>query len=403
MTVTRAERISFAALAVSILSLAWSASQAHLREDERIVVEAHGTDAYPRVTNLQCNGMGAAGNVVTVDLGWKVAIYNPSLQPVTATDITLTGITDDGPAMRSLLTAQGLSTRMGVPRGPANALGNALGESLAYGSSSANAPAANTTSPMRMASSMCAIWGQSQTLNARSRYRLTHSSYTQLVISTMTQVRRGTVREDLRKMIKTSLDHPELLHLAVEASARNEHGTAIGYLKQALDLQPGSALSSTDYANFAYFLGAEYAQIGMMERAAEQLRSALALNPALHAARFQLGLLLLTEAQVPQALEALAPLEQLSEQDAFRYLGAGLRYLAANDLSAGRQALLRGMELNGKSTSPNLALNADMQELLDGIQAQMNSPHALPANGTSGSNVEAGFLMSAYHRGSPTR
>ncbi|HEX5126166.1 MAG TPA: hypothetical protein VFW00_05460, partial [Rhodocyclaceae bacterium] len=70
-------------------------------------------------------------------------------------------------------------------------------------------------------------------------------------------------------------DGPELLHLAIDAANRDDHGQAITYLKAAQEKK----LSSVDYAKLTYFLGAEYAQIGMYDRAVEAMKSAVGADP----------------------------------------------------------------------------------------------------------------------------
>lgn len=198
-------------------------------------------------------------------------------------------------------------------------------------------------------------------------------------------------------MTQTStLDGPELLHLAIEASGRDDHGAAIGYLKQALDLPAGGAATSSDYAKYSYMLGAEYAQIAMMDRAAEYMGQAIALDPDLHTARFQLGLLHITCGQPAQALSVLAPLEKLPEASAFHHFGKGLQHLIQDQFTPCRDALLKGIELNSASAVPNLALNADMQKLLSAMDEFKDGTQTVAAMGNP--NVEAGFAMSAYNR-----
>jgi tetratricopeptide (TPR) repeat protein len=193
------------------------------------------------------------------------------------------------------------------------------------------------------------------------------------------------------------LDGAELLHLGIEASSRNDHGAAIGYLKQALDLPEGSAAMSGDYAKYLYMLGAEYAQIGMMDRAQEYMSKALDMAPDLHTARFQLGLLHITCAQPAQALSVLAPLATLPEESAFHHFGAGLQFLIQDQLASCRESLKRGIELNSASSVPNLALNADMNKLLNALDENGDGTQTVVAMGGA-PTAEAGYLMSAYSR-----
>jgi len=180
------------------------------------------------------------------------------------------------------------------------------------------------------------------------------------------------------------LDGAELLHLSMEASGRKDHGAAIGYLKQALDLPAG-------------MLGAEYAQIGMLDRAQENMAKALEMDPDLHTARFQLGLLHITCAQPAQALSVLAPLASLPVDSAFHHFGAGLQFLIQDQLASCRESLRCGIELNSASAVPNLALNADMINLLKALDEHGDGPQTVVSIGGA-PTAEAGYLMSAYSR-----
>lgn len=193
-----------------------------------------------------------------------------------------------------------------------------------------------------------------------------------------------------------SLDGTELFHLAIEASGRDDHGVAITYLKQALDLPEGGAATSADYAKYLYMLGAEYAQIGMMERAVSHMAQALDMDPALHTARLQLGLLHIKCNQLEQAFSVLEALQKLPDDSALRHFGAGLQHLLQDQIKPCCDALLRGVELNSASAAPNLALNADMQKLLAALEAHGGGAEKVGSMGST--EAEAGFLMSAYNR-----
>jgi tetratricopeptide (TPR) repeat protein len=162
----------------------------------------------------------------------------------------------------------------------------------------------------------------------------------------------------MTKRVPEVLDSEELLHLAVQASRDQRHGDAITYLKNAV------AQSRGDF-KATYLLAAEYAQIGMSDRAIAGFRDALALKPDLTPARFQLGLLLVTVGRISEAIEAWAKLEQLDVNDPYLYFKRGLEALAGNDLSTCDENLKHGIELN--RTNP--ALNADMQRVLAAARA----------------------------------
>jgi len=194
-----------------------------------------------------------------------------------------------------------------------------------------------------------------------------------------------------------TLDSSELFHLALESARRDDHGAAITYLKRAVELPDGAAASAFDYARMLYLLGAEYAQIGLMDRAREHMQGAIEMAPALHTARFQLGLLLITQALPDQALEVLAPFKSLGDQHMFFHLRAGLEHLVRDEFDLCKVSLVKGMQLNEASPEFNSALNGDIQKLLNAL------PQAGGGNdGEPEPAVEAGFAMSAYNRGGNT-
>ena len=183
-----------------------------------------------------------------------------------------------------------------------------------------------------------------------------------------------------------SLDSNELLHLAMDSANRNQHGEAVSYLKQALEIDP-------DQAQVRFFLGAEYAQIGMMDRAAEAMAQALETDPSLEIARFQLGLLHLTSARPAEASQVWGPLGDLPADHPLHCFKNGLEALARDEFDACRTWLGKGMALN----TSNAPLNGDMQKVLDAIQDQSGAPPSAPdANAESSQNEGEHVFVSAY-------
>jgi tetratricopeptide (TPR) repeat protein len=163
------------------------------------------------------------------------------------------------------------------------------------------------------------------------------------------------------------LDTSELKQLAMEAASANDMGAAIAYLKELTSRPDADGVSH-------FLLGAYYAQIKLYDRATNEMESALALDPGLSIARFQLGLLWLTGGFADKALTVFAPLDELPETDCLRSFGAGLRHLAQDNFDEAKACLKKGIELN--TTNP--LLNVDMQSMVDGIDK------ALAANETQG-------------------
>ena len=149
------------------------------------------------------------------------------------------------------------------------------------------------------------------------------------------------------------LDAKEYLHLAINAMARDEHHAALNYIKEVLMLEPQNA-------NALYLLGAEHAELGLYDRAVEEIEQALRIDPDIEMARFQLGLLYLKASRADSAIQAFAHLLQ-AQNDSLRAYAAGLVALCKEDIAIAREKLALG--LSGDNNNP--ALKKDMQELLN--------------------------------------
>jgi Flp pilus assembly protein TadD len=182
----------------------------------------------------------------------------------------------------------------------------------------------------------------------------------------------------------SKLDDQELLHLAIEASSKQRHGDAIQYLKEA-------AATSKRNAKVHFLLGAEHAQIGLFDRAIEDMRTALEIDPSLVPARFQLGLIFLTRGNVQEASAIWNRLDKLAESDPYLHFKRGLERLVQDDFSGCEESLARGMKLN----TSNPALNQDMQRVLDEVAAK----RSVAAPGGPDAPEQPGHvLLSAYTR-----
>lgn len=173
----------------------------------------------------------------------------------------------------------------------------------------------------------------------------------------------------------TELDPQELKFLAIQASRGSQADQALLYLKHAIRTAPQDG-------ELHYLLAAEHAQLGMYDRAAEEMEHALVLAPDMHTARLQLGLLYLTQANVEASTRTLAPLEALEENNCFRLFSAGLLHLMHDRFPACRAALTEGIMRNVQ----NDALNADMQKIID----------ALPPAASETAPADSNVWLSAY-------
>ena len=141
-------------------------------------------------------------------------------------------------------------------------------------------------------------------------------------------------------------------------------------LRAAIVRDPGNA-------ELRYLLGAELAQRREYSEAVAQMRSALDIDPKLHFARLQLGLLYLTMSQPDDSLAIWAPLEDLEETAALKAFKRGLEALIRDDFGACIGFLQRGIDLN----KHNATLNDDMSQLIEKVRdgsviAQPGTPPA---------------------------
>lgn len=161
---------------------------------------------------------------------------------------------------------------------------------------------------------------------------------------------------------QTTLDAEEFLGLALNALRAGDHGAALGHLKQGAERFPQDA-------KIAYLLGAEHAQIGLFDRAEEEMTRAITLDSSMLVARFQPGLLQLTQARAADAKATWAALADLPEDNALRLFKQGLEALSEDRFADARTQLERGIAANNF----NADLNRDMSNLLAKIPADVDS------------------------------
>ena len=149
-----------------------------------------------------------------------------------------------------------------------------------------------------------------------------------------------------------NLDSEELLHLAVNAIDQGQHDKAISHLK---DVTEGDY-----FLRARYLLAAEYAQIGMYDRAISGMAFVIERDPSFSIASLQKGLLHITRGENDIARETLALLSKLPENDPLMWFGKGLTALLDDDEASTEQFLIKGIELNLQ----NPALNRDMEKII---------------------------------------
>jgi tetratricopeptide (TPR) repeat protein len=178
------------------------------------------------------------------------------------------------------------------------------------------------------------------------------------------------------------LDAKEYLHLAINAMARDEHHAALNYIKEVLVLEPHNASA-------LYLLGAEHAELGLYDRAIEEIEQALRIDPNIEMARFQLGLLYLKAGQMDGAIQAFSHLAAHGQTDSLRAYAAGLVALCNDDVAVARERLALG--LSGDNNNP--ALKKDMQELLNKL---LGGEAVMSQEESSAAPASASIYLGAY-------
>lgn len=147
---------------------------------------------------------------------------------------------------------------------------------------------------------------------------------------------------------------------ALEATRQGQWDEAERRLHRAMQLQPGAAVPH-------FLLAANYAQRGMTDLAEGAYIACLSRAPGFGVARFQLGLLQLTNGRAAAARASWELLLQADGDRVLRCFAQGLLDIAEGNGQRGADLLREGMALN----HDNPALNADMQGVLSRLAASL--------------------------------
>jgi len=157
------------------------------------------------------------------------------------------------------------------------------------------------------------------------------------------------------------------------------------------DLKQIQAAVAQDPRNpqLRYLLGAELAQQKEYTAAVVEMSNALELDPLLHFARFQLGLLYLTMGQPDHSIRTWAALETLDDSAALKHFKRGLEALIRDDFQSCIALLRKGIELN----SQNAPLNRDMNMVIERVNAALPPAAAQDAPRTESTAPRTDFSL----------
>jgi tetratricopeptide (TPR) repeat protein len=148
-----------------------------------------------------------------------------------------------------------------------------------------------------------------------------------------------------------------LVQAGLAASQAGDAQQALHLFARASAVNPASAVPH-------FLIGSEYAALGEVDQAEAALANAVLLAPALHIARYQLGLLQFCSGRAAMALVSWGPLLQLDEANPLLYFVRGFAALAQEDFTAAEASFETGLLLN----RGNAALSADIEKVLLGIR-----------------------------------
>jgi tetratricopeptide (TPR) repeat protein len=162
------------------------------------------------------------------------------------------------------------------------------------------------------------------------------------------------------------LDSDEYFHLALHASGVGDHHACLTYLDEVLQREPR-------HARAIYLRAVQHMEIGLTQRAITGIENALAIDPDMEVARFQLGLLLIFDRNRP--IEAKHHLERLSgsQNRALCAFAEALIALAANELILARQKLAIGLS-GSPPKSPLAMLMRRVFERMSNDSSAMSAP-----------------------------
>jgi tetratricopeptide (TPR) repeat protein len=188
----------------------------------------------------------------------------------------------------------------------------------------------------------------------------------------------------------TELTAEELMHLAMHAIGQDSPDKAISLLKRLLEMEPQNGKAH-------YLLGAVHAEIGMYDVAAEEMARAMDLEPDLHTARFQLGLLNLTSGRLEEAQRIWDGLDVLGDRDPLYLFKTGMLHLVKDEFEPCVAALKAGIELN----TFNEDLNNDMRRVMSDAQKAMTGHSVVVGEDADNQAAQATIdgrriLLSAY-------
>ncbi|WP_143873863.1 hypothetical protein [Catenovulum sediminis] len=133
------------------------------------------------------------------------------------------------------------------------------------------------------------------------------------------------------------LDVEEYLSLAVNASQKQDHQTALECLSKVIELEPDNPLA-------LYLRAAEHAELGLLQRAIDGMESALQIKSDLILARLQLAMLYMQSGNNENALFHFSLVLTSDATEEIKLYAQGLQTHIEGDIESSLDLLSKGVD-----------------------------------------------------------
>jgi DNA-binding CsgD family transcriptional regulator len=197
-----------------------------------------------------------------------------------------------------------------------------------------------------------------------------------------------------RELRNIMYDLDEYLHLALHANTKRDPHACIGYLKEALRVEPQNAKA-------IYLLAIQHAEIGLIDRGIAGLTKVLLLEPTFEIARLQLGLLLLDRGRATEALDQFAA-SRNSADPAVREFTEGMILAVDGQIAAASEKMKASLSMPVTNAALPLLVQGVLTRLVR-LKPAEGQPGKQPSQPESDKRISLGAYETAIPAASKLR
>lgn len=181
------------------------------------------------------------------------------------------------------------------------------------------------------------------------------------------------------------LDAEEYLYLAINASKSGNHHASMEYLHKCIEMEPQNPQA-------IYLLAAEHAELGLFERAISGMETALAIDPGMDMASFQLGMLYSRNGQNDKAAELWTRIKEGSPDAALQMHSSAMLELLAENYQDALVYIKKGLMYEGDNPALGEMMRNLMVEASKKVSQHSDSEDASAENDDSQAKKPVVFL-----------